>query len=129
MGEPWFPWNDPYRTNEVPGAWWFQMSFARQMAEIEGEISRVLRDKKKLERIRRDMDYQGEPQIIRHIFGYIKKDPRNTERLEEVVRAEELTYAFLAGAPGAPSQEEIGALWARYMNAYLQELEGSEGGG
>lgn len=60
MGEPWFPWDDPYRTDETPGRGGFR---------------------------------------------------------------------FLAGAPGAPSQEEIGALWARYMSAYLQELEESEGGG
>lgn len=122
MVGPCFSWNDPYKTDEVPEAWWFAVSFTRQMAEIAGEMDRVFRDDKRLERIRQDRGYQGEPQVIRHIFQRIRMDPKNAGRQEEVARAEEQTYAFLAGASGALPKEEIAALWEGYMNAYLQEL-------
>lgn len=97
-------------------------SFARQMCEIEGEIGRVLRSREKLEAIRSDPDYRGEPQIIHMVFEAIKTDPKNVGHLEEVKEAEELTLRFLTGAPDAPSPEELAAFWGKYMEEYLREL-------
>lgn len=102
---------------------WNAKSFAHQMAEIGGEVSRVIRRKGKLENIRNHVDYIGEPQVIRHIFEQIRKDPKNLQRLEEIQQAEQMTCAFLAGTVDAPSQEEMLLYWEQYLEAYLEELE------
>lgn len=65
----------------------------------------------------------GEPQTIRRIFEIIKRDPKNAPRLAEVERAERDLCAFLCGAPGAPSKEELSDYWAGYEQAYINGLE------
>jgi len=98
-------------------------SFASQMAEIGGELERMLSRKGKLEQIRADRDYVGEPQVIQRIFASIKEDPKNTAFLQEVTRAEQETFAFLSGAPNAPSITDVRKYWDNYLQAYLAELE------
>lgn len=101
-------------------------TFVQQMSEINGEISRVLRSREKLEAIRSDPKYRGEPQIIRMIFDVIKSildENIDRDRLEEVERAEELTLKFLWGSPDAPSSEELAAFWEKY----IEDLTTKEG--
>lgn len=100
----------------------FARSFTEQMVEIEGEIGHVIRDDGKLDRIRNDKNYVGEPQTIQRVFEIIKRDPKNIALLREVERAEKETYAFLSGAPDAPSKEEMSEYWGKYMQAYTCEL-------
>lgn len=122
----WSRWTQSGYTDRADAEWerlWFAMSFARQMTEIEGELSRVIRDEHKLNRIRKDAAYLGELQVIRRLFEYIKKDPKNSGRLQEAARAEKLTFEFLAGASGAPSQEELSNYWKQYLEAYIAELK------
>ena len=107
---------------------WFSRSFLSQMSEIEGEIRRVLRDKEKLERIRNNLDYRGEPQVIQHVFDIIKRDPKNAALLREVDLAERETYAFLRGESDAPSAKYMEEYWNKYLQAYIAETEQKDGG-
>ena len=101
---------------------WHKESFNRQMAEIQGEVDRILSSEGKLNQIRRDTDYQGEPQAIRHLFGIIKQDPKNKGRLSEICKAEEELFAFLNGNDNAPAEEEIRRYWDGFLVAYLDEI-------
>lgn len=90
------------------------------MAKIDAELCRIIRDERKLEKIRHDIGYRGEPQVIGHIFSYIKKGPKNIERLAEVEQAEKLTFAFLSGAPDALPKDEIAKYWGKYLAEYMR---------
>lgn len=105
----------------------FRWTFLFQMVNIGGEMLRILRNREKLERIRSDMDYVGEPQIIQGMFETVKKDPKNIALFREIKRAEEETFAFLSGAPDAPTAEEVKEYWSRYDQAYIEELEQKDG--
>lgn len=78
---------------------WYRATFLGQMVEIEGELNRVFCGGDRLERIRTDPNYVGEPQSIQRLFEIIKSDPKNTALLREIGRAEKEVYAYLAGAP------------------------------
>ena len=65
----------------------------------------------------------GEPQSIQRLFESIKSDPKNAALLREIGRAEREAYAYLAGAPGAPPEEELRAYWQRVMDCYMAEIE------
>lgn len=122
--ELWSRWPQRERPmDESADKRWFSKSFLFQMAEIDGEMERVFRDKAKLERIRTDRNYVGEPQVIQRVFAIIKRDPKNTPLLREIERAERETVAFLSGAPDAPTLEDMRAYWNNYAQAYIAELE------
>ena len=102
---------------------WFAKTFLHQMAEIQGEMARVLKDKKKLEIIRTNYKYKGEPQIIQHVFNVIKKDPKNIPLRREIDLAEKETFAFLTGEKDAPSEQYMTEYWQKYLQAYMVEIE------
>ena len=102
---------------------WFNESFNRQMAEIQGEVDRILSTEGKLDQIRNDKDYRGEPQVIRHLFEIIKKDPKNQDRLSKICKAEEELFAFLNGNDNAPAEEEIRRYWDGFLAAYIDEIQ------
>lgn len=108
---------------EVCDRVWYRSTFLRQMVEIEGELDRVFRDEGRLEKIRGDPDYVGEPQSIQLLFEIIKSDPKNAALLREIGRAEEEVYAYLAGAPSAPAAEALRSYWRRVMDGYIAEIE------
>lgn len=119
----WTRWKTRQRQSETNEERWYTKSFAEQMATIECEISRVLRTKGILEKIRNDLNYIGEPQTIQHTFEIIKKDPKNVDRLGEIERAEKETFAFLSGEDNAPTAEEMKLYWDQYIQAYMDELQ------
>lgn len=100
----------------------FTKSFAYHMAEIGGEINRILKSEKKLERIQNSLGYIGEPQVIRHIFEMMKKNPENMVFMAEIEQAERKTFAFLSGEPDAPTAREMNDYWRKYLQAYITEL-------
>lgn len=119
----WTRWTQKYyEPLSKEDLWWYRFSFLRQMVEIEGELRHVFCNKDRLERLRSEPDYVGEPQIFQSLFEIIKSDPKNAALLREIGRAEEEVYAYLAGAPGAPPEEELRAYWQAYFDAYLAEL-------
>lgn len=122
--ELWSMW--PQREHSVDAKrdkHWFSKSFLFQMAQIDSEMERIFRNNTKLERIRANRDYVGEPQVIQHIFEWIKRDPKNVALLREIQSAEWETAAFLVGAPNAPALDEIRAYWNGYTQSYMAELE------
>ena len=123
-GNLWSRW--PQRENfadESSDKHWFAKSFAAQMAEISGELGRVLRNPDKLNRIRTDSNYIGEPQTIQRVFEIIKRDPKNAELLQEVERVERETFSFLCGTPQAPSLEHMRGYWNKWFETWMDELE------
>ncbi len=100
----------------------FSKSFAYHMAEIGGEINRILKREKKLERIQNNLDYIGEPQVIRHIFEMMKKNPENMVFMAEIEQAERKTFAFLSGEPDAPTAREMDDYWRKHLQAYITEF-------
>lgn len=124
---PWSRWKQRAESRDKKTEqFWFSRSFISQMTEIEGEMERILRDEGRLERIRNDRDYVGEPQVIQRVFEIVKRDPKNAALLREVERAEKETVAFLSGEPDAPTAEEMRNYWGKYLQAYLAELEQKE---
>lgn len=113
---------EPFSKEDCPH-WRYRISLLMQMVEIEGELRRVFCDKGRLERIRSEPDYLGEPQTIQCLFEIIKSDQKNAALLREIRRAEEEVYAYLTGAPGAPLEEELRAYWQCYMDSYTAEIE------
>lgn len=106
---------------------WFSSSFNRQMADIQGEVSRLLNTNGKLEEIRNNKEYQGEPQVIRHVFEIIKMDPKNKERVPEIQKAENELFDFLDGKEGLVSEEKIREYWDGFLQAYIDEITEDEG--
>ncbi len=102
---------------------WLSKSFNAHMAEIQGEIDRILKHPERLEKIRNNPDYFGEPQVIHNLFLRIKRDPKSAEHCQEVIKAEEMTHAFLCGDLDAPSVDELRAFWDSYLEAYISEQE------
>ena len=122
--ELWSRWPQRERPiSESSDKQWFSKSFSFQMANIDCELQRIFRDETKLERIRTDRDYVGEPQVIQHVFEIVKRDPKNVPLLREVERAEQELFSFLSGASDAPAPEDIRVYWSKYSQAYMSEME------
>ena len=103
----------------------YSMSYIRQMAEIAGEVLRIVRRGLK-ERIKENKDYKGEPQVIEHLFDMIKCDPKNAERLPEIKKAECGYLAYMNDEPNAPTDKELSEYWNCCVQAYVSEIEMDE---
>lgn len=117
---PWARWVQRECDYSYDEKIWFSKSFSHQMAEISGEILRIIRRQGRIELVR-DPKYIGEPQLIQKKFWIIKHDPQNLLHLDEIEVAENKTANFLSG--GTTTAEEMTLLWNKYLQDYLDELE------
>ena len=103
---------------------WFRASLNCQMANVQGEIARILSTESVLDRIRREKDFRGPAEAAFNMLEIIKIDPKNLNRLPEILAAERNLRLFLYGGESAPSQEKIKEYWDSWLNAYIDELKG-----
>lgn len=106
----------------------FEMSFNRQMAEIDAEIDTIIKHNLKPKISQKGREAYGEPgcaSSIKRLFEIIKADPKNQAVLREVFQAEREIIAFLFDEPDALSEQEISAYWENYTTAYIAELQQS----
>lgn len=123
MDNLWTHWNIQREFNKEFDKHWFSITFLTQMVEIEGVMEHIFGDENKLESIRSDRDYLGEPQSIQRVFDIIKSDPKNIALRREIDLAERETYDFLRGAANAPSETYMKEYWSNYLQAWIVEQQ------
>lgn len=113
--------------------WFLQVSFLRQMAEIQGEQERLFRyvDRGDYSAI----SESGHLRVIKKLINMSKCDPRNVNRVEELERAEKELYSFIAevslleektrlSLTLSRRKKKITKYWKKFLEAYCKELEG-----